>query len=137
MKAIHVRNKLINNRKKVKEMIKIIEKFILKRELKKANYPWINITPMALLDYRYQVKGNSKEPTWLLERKLNRNFYLAEQVYEDKEHNIIHKKFGALTIIYDTYLELIIGIVNHRGQWFEYQIDKDLKNKLNKLYKIK
>ena len=118
-------------------MIKIIEKFMLKRELKKSKYPWVNITPMALLDYRYQVKGNSKEPTWLLERKLNRNFYLAKQVHEDKEHNIIHKKFGALTIIYDTYLEMIIGIVNHKGQWFEYQIDKELKNKLNKLYKIK
>ena len=118
-------------------MIKLFEKFMVRRELNKNGYKWVNITPMALLDYRYQVKNNSKESTWLLERKLNRNFYLAEQVYEDKEHNIIHKKFGALTIIYDTYLEMIIGIVNHRGQWFEYHIDKGLKDKLNKLYKIK
>jgi hypothetical protein len=118
-------------------MIRLFEKFLLKRELKKVGFHWVNITPMALLDYRYQVKNNSKESTWLLERKLNRNFYLAEKVYENKERHVIHKKFGALTIIYDTYLEMIIGIVNHRGEWFEYPIDKDLKDKLNKLYKIK
>ena len=92
---------------------------------------------MALLDYRYQVRGNSKEDTWTLERKLNRNWYMAKEVREDKENKLIIKKFGALTIIYDTYLEMIIGITNHKYGHYDNEIDENLKANLNRLYGIK
>jgi hypothetical protein len=111
-----------------------MKKWLLRRKLKKLNMDWIEISEYALLDYRHQVKGNRDENTWTLERKLNRNWYMAVQVYENEKDNIIHKKFGALTIIYDKSKNMIVGITNHRHGWNGCEIDSNLKQELNKLY---
>jgi hypothetical protein len=110
-------------------------KWLLKRKLDKLGYRWIPISEYALLDYRHHVKGNSNEDTWTLERKLNRNFQMASIIKE--EGNLIHKSFGALTIIYDVSKNMIVGITNHRGNEYVTEVDKELKNKLNKIYGLK
>ena len=56
MKVILVKNKLINNRKKVKEMIK---KLILKYKLRKANYKWIKVPKDIINKYR-DTTGKNK-----------------------------------------------------------------------------
>lgn len=110
-------------------------KWLLKKKLEKLNYKWIPISEYALLDYRHQVKNNKYEDTWTLERKLNRNWYMAKiDDKHDKIDGYIHKKFGALTIIYDISKNMIVGITNHKGEKYVAEVDKDFKNKLNKLY---
>ena len=52
----------------------MLRKWLLKNKLHKNDLEWIEITEYALLDYRHQVRGNESESTWLLERKLNRNY---------------------------------------------------------------
>jgi hypothetical protein len=115
----------------VKNMIK----WLLKMKLKKLGYEWIQISEYALLDYRHHVKNNKSEDTWTLERKLNRNFYMAEvDSSHDESDGYIYKKFGALTIIYNKEQKVIVGITNHRGNEYVTEVDKELKNKLNKIY---
>jgi len=113
-------------------MIKAIKKIILKQKLNKLGYKWINITPLALKDYKEQVRNNWHEDNWTLERKLNRNWQLSEVSFEDEQ--VIHRKFGMLTIIYNKHLGMINGITNHRGKFFDCEIDKSSKEKFNKIY---
>jgi hypothetical protein len=110
-------------------------KWLLKKKLEKLNYNWIPISEYALLDYRHQVKNNKSEDTWTLERKLNRNWYMSKFIKQ--EGNLIHRSFGALTIIYNESKNIIVGITNHKGNKYVAEVDKDLKNKLNKLYGLK
>lgn len=112
----------------------MIGKFLLKKKLKKLGYEFIPITSTALNDYRTQVRNNQHESKWTLERKLNRNFYVGKIDDERSNEKFIHKKFGALTIIYRKDINMIIGITNHRHGWNGYEIDMELKNKLNKIY---
>jgi hypothetical protein len=111
----------------------MIKKWLLKKRLDKLNLEWIEITNYALLDYRYQVKGNQYESTWTLERKLNRNWQIATVVYDSEK--IIHKSFGMLRIIFDKEQNKIVGITNHRGNYKDNTpIDKELKVKMYKIY---
>lgn len=112
----------------------MLGKYLFKKKLKKIGYDWIPITSLALEDYRNQVKNNKYESKWTLERKLNRNFYVGVVDNDRSDDKFIHKKFGALTIIYRKDINMIIGITNHRHGWNGYEIDIDLKNKLNKIY---
>lgn len=113
----------------------MIKKWLLKKKLVKVGYEWVDISSMALMDYRYQVKGNKHEDIWTLERKLNRNYQMAEiDTSHDESDGYIHKNFGALKIIYDKSKNMIVGVVNHRGTGYQQDIDKHLKEKLNKIY---
>ena len=116
-------------------MRNIFRKFILKQKLKRYNIEWIEITPLALKDYKEQVRKNWCEDNWFLERKLNRNFLMAIKSYEKQD--IIHKDFGALRIIFSKEKNKIVGICNHRGRaWQSHGIDKIEKDRLNKIYGI-
>lgn len=112
----------------------MLGKYLLKKKLKKLGYDWIPITSLALEDYRNQVRGNKNESKWTLQRKLNRNFYVGKLDLERSSNNYLHIRFGALTIIYRKDINMIIGITNHRHGWTSYEIDTELKNKLNKIY---
>lgn len=111
-----------------------IKKWLLKKKLHKAGYEWVDISSMALIDYRYRVKNNKDEDSFTLEKKLNRNWQMA--TFEKEEGNLIHKNFGALKIIYDKSKNMIVGITNHKGNGYQQDIDKNMKNNLNKLYSL-
>jgi hypothetical protein len=112
----------------------MIKKILLKRKLSKLGYPFIPITSTALNDYRTRVRGNLHESDWVLQKKLNRNFYMGVVDEERSDDRILHKKFGALTIIYRLDTNVIVGVTNHKHGWYGCEIDKEMKNKMNKIY---
>ena len=100
-------------------------------------FPIIEITQGAIDYFKDEVRGNSNKSDLEIIKKINRDFYSGQQIHKDNGKLII--AYGYLHIIYDRKLNIIYGIENHNSYSYkkEGKINRDIRDKLNKLYGIK
>lgn len=116
-------------------MLNKIKWLLLKRQAKKEDYPILEVNQNAIDKFKSDVKGNSNCSNSLAILKIVRNYYCGQKA---TRFDTVTSAYGCLHIELDKKMNIIINIKNHR----EYgcnsgEIDKVLKEKLNKLYKIK
>ena len=118
-------------------MFNKIKLLLIKRQAKKEGYPIIYIPNRVIEKYRNDVRGNSNDSDLTCILKLSRNFYSGQQIHKDNKYITI--AYGCLHIYYDRINQTIFKVTNYK----EYSCEKigiineELKEKLNKLYKIK
>ena len=118
-------------------MFNKIKWLLLKRQSKKEGYPIVHIPSRVIEKYRSDVRGNTKDSDITCIFKLNRNFYSGQQIHKDNK--FITVAYGCLHIYYDRINMMIFKVVNYKSYGCEKvgNINEELKEKLNELYKIK
>jgi hypothetical protein len=103
----------------------MVKKFVLKLKNKKLleELDKIEITHIALNQYRFDVRGNSKEKNEILSKKLKRNFILGKEI-DNKT-----MQYGNLHISFEN--NKITGIKNFKGKSKGLEINEKLKKDLN------
>ena len=110
---------------------------MIKRQAKKENYPILKVSDAVLRKYKVIIKNNEDDSDLIATLKLSRNYYSGQQIF--KNDNIIIKSYGCLHITLYRKTNLIIDIKNYKcySDIKLGYIDRDVKEKLNELYKIK
>ena len=118
-------------------MFNKIKLLLIKRKAKKEGYPIVHIPSRVMEKYRSDVRGNTKDSDMTCILKLNRNYYSGQQIHKDNKFMTV--AYGCLHIHYDRINQTILKVTNYKEYSCEKigLINEELKEKLNKLYKIK
>lgn len=112
----------------------IKEYFVNKKLNKEFGISLIKINENCINKYRNTVRGNKEDKNYICLMKLNRNYILGKKVFENRRYII--KAYGNLRIKYNKEENMIVDIHNDKGMGKEFNINAEMKDKLNKIMKL-
>lgn len=93
----------------------------------------LKVTPLALEEYRENVKGNKRMPKLDVRKKLTRNVLLAE--LSSEKDGVKTYRYGNLVIAVED--NVVIAVVNRKGKSKTFNKDKQRYYELNKELQIR
>lgn len=90
------------------------------------------ITKGVYTYYKNMVKNNKNDTYILIRKKLSRNWILSELVKDNSDEEYECRRYGNLYMWLYRKTNRIVWLQNVKGVRIEFNIDLDLKDKLNK-----
>lgn len=112
----------------------MIVEFLIKKRAKKYGVPLLKITKETLEQYKEICDAEEKDDKFLLQRKINRSWYLGNT--RVVIGNIVVRHYGNMDIYCDYQTLEICNIVNHKGKNRKEYINFQDKKLINEIYCI-
>ena len=104
------------------------------RNAQKLGFPLLNVSDEIIKKFKNTVKGNKNISDREAIKKINRDMYSGEELYQNEVKILIG--YGYLRIHYSKKLKMIYDIQNYRPYSDRKcgRINQEIRNELNKIY---